>query len=1107
MLTHLIRFGVASLLLSLAAVNPVSGQITLFQEDFSGSSGAAGSLNGSTEDFAGETWTANGFATTNGQLNVGQFEGSAVLPFEAATDRVYNLSLDVTTVSSRWIGLGFSEGGSSGVLDRAQDRFAQSPSNGIAWLIYRPGIGSLAQQVQIFGGLNTNNVIADNNANFSGALTTRTLEVVLDTTADLSGDSFQANFLIDGESVSGGFQTINLNISEINFVGFTFEGPNGGANPPITVDNFLFTVTEPVSEHTFSDVTAAKNLADFRGYSGDLHGSGGVFTDLNNDGYPDLYLTSNDGATDYSKLYLNVADGSGGRTFSLQTDGQGDDALGAVNDTNSLGGDAVIQEIYEGATGAVAADYDNDGDVDLYVTNMSGTNRLYQNQLIESGTLGFVDVTSAAGVSGINTLPRADGRNNNSDDSLAAAWFDPDRDGDLDLYVGNHNDLSDNFPFDGATDTFYLNNGDGTFTEATALHNLGGYEERDGDTNNFADTNAVVSGDLNNDGWVDLLVTNKSGVFNADQIYINQGADSNGNWLGYESVTFNGNFENSFAREDDGASLITRSAMGANLGDVDGDGDLDIYISDNPESNFSGNIGSSNLFINQFVETGTLSFLHGQVDTGLSWGVQMEDFDNDGDLEIHSTNDIGANSGNAALLEFVGDNPLRVKTALDEGNPLFQGNENNPIPVGALIANVEDVSDAAGTGNAGGNGRASLAADYNRDGKLDLFLVNLNNDIREGLDNQQPVLLENTTPLTNSFLSVKLVGNPANPNDLGFATSRDAIGSRVIVVADVDGDGVDETLIREVISGSSNATSTSSLELEFGLGEATDAQVNVIWADGRTTDLGSVTVNEFIVVEQTGPTEPLTVEFAIDGDNDVQRSMVRSLDLAFSASVNLGEDAFELVRRGVDGGLVDVTATVDDSGANVVLTFSGTFAEASGSLVDGNYQLTINGSEITNGAGNPFDLDGDGKPGGSLVFGGVESDAFYRLFGDINQSRLVDVFDLLGFRQAFLFVTGDASFNDGFDSNDDGVINVFDLLRFRQNFLKSLPFDGSSNLTKGVQSGAKPGTLSKPATLSEPVKPATLSNPVTLSAPTTLGNSVTLKPGTLSEPGTFSKAK
>ena len=198
--------------------------------------------------------------------------------------------------------------------------------------------------------------------------------------------------------------------------------------------------------------------------------------------------------------------------------------------------------------------------------------------------------------------------------------------------------------------------------------------------------------------------------------------------------------------------------MGANLADVDGDGDLDIFISDNPESNFSGNVGSSNLFINQLVETGTLSFEHGQVDTGLSWGVQIEDFDNDGDMEIHSTNDVGANNGNAALLEFVNDNLLRAKTTNDQSNPLFQGNGNNPIPVGTLVANVMDVSDTAGTGNAGGNGRASLAADYNRDGKLDLFLVNLNNDIREGLDNQQSVLLENTTPLTNSFLNVKLVG-------------------------------------------------------------------------------------------------------------------------------------------------------------------------------------------------------------------------------------------------------------------------------------------------------------------------------------------------------------
>jgi len=289
--------------------------------------------------------------------------------------------------------------------------------------------------------------------------------------------------------------------------------------------------------------------------------------------------------------------------------------------------------------------------------------------------------------------------------------------------------------------------------------------------------------------------------------------------------------------------------MGANLADIDGDGDLDVFISDNPDSNFSGNVGSSNLFVNQFVETGSLSFIHAHIDTGLSWGVQLEDFDNDGDMEVHSTNDISANGGNAALLEFVGDNIFRVKTNADNSNPLFQGNGNNPIPVGAFVANVIDISAIAGANNFGGNGRGSMTADYNRDGKLDMILINLNNDVREGLDNQPPELLENTSP-DSSFLSVKLVGDPSDPNELGFATSRDAIGSRVQVVADIDGDGVDETLFREVISGSSNGSSTSSLELEFGLGVATDVEVSVVWADGRTNDLGSMPADQFIVIEQ-----------------------------------------------------------------------------------------------------------------------------------------------------------------------------------------------------------------------------------------------------------------
>ncbi len=88
-----------------------------------------------------------------------------------------------------------------------------------------------------------------------------------------------------------------------------------------------------------------------------------------------------------------------------------------------------------------------------------------------------------------------------------------------------------------------------------------------------------------------------------------------------------------------------------------------------------------------------------------------------------------------------------------------------------------------------------------------------------------------------------------------------------------------------------------------------------------------------------------------------------------------------------------------------------------------------------------MDIDGDGLLGGMLTFGDEEPQAFYRLLGDSDGSRTVNVFDLLGLRQTFALMTGDASFDETFDFNLDGMINVFDLLRFRQNFLKSLPFE------------------------------------------------------------------
>lgn len=190
--------------------------------------------------------------------------------------------------------------------------------------------------------------------------------------------------------------------------------------------------------------------------------------------------------------------------------------------------------------------------------------------------------------------------------------------------------------------------------------------------------------------------------------------------------------------------------------------------------------------------------------------------------------------------------------------------------------------------------------------------------------------------------------------------------------------------------------------------------------------------------------QPLTAAPAIVlNDDTIDRSIVNEVVVSFDDIVTLGTDSFELVKRGVDGGTVDVTPSVDNSsGASVVtLTFdAGSLVTDSGSLVDGNYQLTVFGDEITNNSGVALDGDGDGVAGGNLVFGDTETDNFFRFYGDADGNRVVNVVDLLGFRRTWLSSDADSNFDASFDSNADGNINVVDLLEFRGNYLNRVDF-------------------------------------------------------------------
>ena len=209
--------------------------------------------------------------------------------------------------------------------------------------------------------------------------------------------------------------------------------------------------------------------------------------------------------------------------------------------------------------------------------------------------------------------------------------------------------------------------------------------------------------------------------------------------------------------------------------------------------------------------------------------------------------------------------------------------------------------------------------------------------------------------------------------------------------------------------------------------------VRVSATDGEFTIERSFTIN---VIE-----EELPVAISLNnGEN--QRSMLSDAVLTFDQAVNIQDGAFELVKRGPDGGAVTVTPAIDNSTGRtiVTLTFSGEFVDPSGSLSDGNYQLTVFGNLVTDLNGNDLDGDGDGEAGGDYVFGNEALDNFFRFFGDGNGDRLVSGLDLLRFRQTYLDTIADSSFDARFDYNDDGRISGFDLLQFRRNYLDRLDF-------------------------------------------------------------------
>ena len=504
------------------------------------------------------------------------------------------------------------------------------------------------------------------------------------------------------------------------------------------------------SEHpVFMDVTHQSGLAFQHSFGDDdmsnileSTGSGCAFLDYDGDGNMDIYAVNG--------CYLEGINENGHLDVSLTNHLYRNNGDGTFTDVTEQAG--VGDRGYGMA--CVVGDYNNDGHSDLYVTNY-GPNTLYRN----NGDGTFTVVTEEAGVG--NTLW-----------SVGAVFFDYDNDGYLDLYVGNYLEFdpeyrlyyeADEFPgplaYPGQKDVLYRNNGNGTFTDVTEAAGV----------LNEGRAMGILSSDYNDDGWVDIFVANDA---MENYLYRNNG-DGTFTEVGLESGT-------AFSEHGDASS-----SMGGDFADFDLDGDLDLLVPDMTFNSFYRNIGNG-LFEDVSAQIGVAE-LSGQY---WSWGGDLFDYDNDGDLDIFICNGDGHR--------------------LDTQEELFLANVSDSN--GRRV--FKDVAGQSGEFFRHKSvSRGMAVGDYDNDGDLDVFILNLD---------QPSILLRNDGGNTNHWFMIRLQGTKSN---------RDGIGARVALRAG------DLNQVEEQKTGTSYL-SQNDPRLHFGLGDRTHIdEVIVRWPSGVTQRL------------------------------------------------------------------------------------------------------------------------------------------------------------------------------------------------------------------------------------------------------------------------------
>jgi len=555
----------------------------------------------------------------------------------------------------------------------------------------------------------------------------------------------------------------------------------------------------------FSNILKKENQKDFL-----FNGAGVCIGDYDGDGLPDIYLVSEDSP---NKLFRQTS------------------PLRFVDVTEEAG----VQGGTDWGSGASFADIDNDGDLDLYVCTYQSQNLVY----INNGDGTFTESAKESGLS-------------YSGSSTMATFADFDHDGDLDLYLLNNrrfhpseemggeakvrmingkptihpdyvehlNIIDGHYVIAGQADRYYVNNGNGAFTDQTEKAGISGYDMG----------LSAICWDYNNDGWLDIYVGDDQ--HSPDHLYKNM-----------KDGTFQDVIVSTF-------SHTTWNSMGADAGDLNNDGLIDFMIVDMANTTHfksktsMGAMSAAAWFLDSavprqymrnsiFMNTNTEHFfeianMSHLASSDWSWGIKINDLDNDGWNDIFITNGIEKNMSDTDLEnDFL---TLMKAGKRQEAMTAYQAWPRLPEE-NLVFKNLGDLQfqkiQKEWNLDLKGVSQAIAMSDLDRDGDLDIVINNMN----------EPVAVYRNDSIGKNSTIIELKGNISN---------QYGIGSRITI------ETPSGKQVRQHILASGYMSSDEPL-LHFGLGEDTVIQkLIIVWPSGLQQVFENIPANHFISITEGG---------------------------------------------------------------------------------------------------------------------------------------------------------------------------------------------------------------------------------------------------------------